>query len=446
MTDRRESAAASYFRRVPIVPVEARGVYVRTEDGRWLLDCLAAAGSMSLGWNHPVVREAIEQTLTSGAPLLTLDFPTPIRERFTDELFAVLPPGLAADGVVHLCAPSGANAIEAALTLAEIATGGDQHVGVQGGFHGCTRVARTVSSGGDLRRQRVVLGPNVHFLPYPQDYRCPFGVGGEQGIDLAIQAVDHLLTSPHSGLTRPASVLTECVLGEGGAVSAPPRWVRALRERSAVAGVPLIADEVQSGVFRTGPAWSFQHSGIEPDLMVISKGLGSGLPIAVLVLRSELNVWEPGAFTGTFRGNALAFAAAAAVLRFARESQLSQHVVEMGDRMLAGLAQVELSARSIGEVRGVGLMLGAEIVDPDAAPDARGVRPAAPELARRIQRLSLDKGLIVEVGGAYGNVVRFLPPLVIEADDVDRAVEMFAAAVAEAESQVPVGVGHDSGH
>lgn len=432
---RRESGAATYFRRLPIVPVEARGVYVRDASGRWLLDCLAAAGAMSLGWNHPVVREAVEQTLASGVPLLTLDLPTPLRDTFYEELIACLPPGLAADAVIHLCAPSGANAIEAALTLAEIATGGTQHVAVQGGFHGCSRAARSVSSGGQLRRQRVVLGPPAHFLPYPQEYRCPFGVGGQEGTQLAIRSIEQALASPHSGVTNPASVLAEFVLGEGGVIPAPAPWIRALREQSAAAGVPLIADEVQCGVYRTGAAWSFQHADIEPDMMVISKGLGSGLPIAVLVLRPELNVWSPGAFTGTFRGNALAFAAAAAVLRYARENDLGTHAAGIGGRLLTGLAEVELGASSIGEVRGRGLMLGAEVVEPDAEPDARGVRPPSPDLARDIQWLCCELGLIVEVGGAHDNVVRFMPPLIMTADEADRAVELFASAVARVEKR-----------
>jgi diaminobutyrate-2-oxoglutarate transaminase len=428
-----ESAAASYFRHLPLTPIEARGVRVRDRGGRWLIDCLAAAGSMSLGWNHPVVNEAVRRTLASDAPLLSLDFPTPLRDRFFDELFACLPRGLADHGVVHLCPPSGAGAIEAALTVAEIATGGSQHVAAQGGFHGCSRAARSVSSGGELRQQRVVLGPIAHFIPYPQNYRCPFGVGGEAGQRLAIHAIDQMLTNPHSGLANPASVLVEFVLGEGGVIPAPAAWARALRARTRSAKIPLIADEIQSGVFRTGPAWSFEHSGIEPDLMIISKGLGSGFPIAVLVMRPEFNVWSPGAFTGTFRGGALAFAAAAAVLRFCREEDIARRVVTMGEHMHARLLEVELTARSIGEVRGLGLMLGTEIVDPDGSADTRGVRAPAPSLARRIQRSCYDKGLLVEVGGCYGNVVRFLPPLIIEAEDIERSVEIFGSAVLESE-------------
>lgn len=427
----RESSAATYSRRLPIRPVEAAGARLRDTDGRWYVDCLAAAGAMSLGWNHPAVREAVIKTVESGEPWQSLDFHTPTRERFVEDLLSILPPGLARDGRVHLCSPSGASAVEAALMLAEVATGGREHIGVQGGFHGCTRAARSASSGGGLRRQPVVLAPRVTFLPYPQDYRCPFGVGGERGVDLAVTAAENL-ARPHSGLTSPASVLAEFVLGEGGVVPAPKRWGKALRDTANRLDVPLIADEVQAGMFRTGPAWAFQRCDVEPDMVVISKGLGSGLPIAVLVIRERYDVWQPGAFTGTFRGNAMAFAAASAVIRFAHETNLSDRVQASGSAFLAGLRSIAAQSDVIGDVRGAGLMLGAEIVDPDGPPQ-HGAPAPDPGLAELIQQACLQHGLIVETGGQYGNVVRFLPPLTIDEGDMSAALSAFESAVRQVE-------------
>lgn len=433
----RDSGATTYSRRLPIRPVEAVGSRLRADDGRWYVDCLAGAGAMSLGWNHPVVREAVVKTLESGEPWQSLDFHTPTRERFVEDLLSILPPGLARDGRVHLCSPSGASAVEAALMLAEIATGGREHIGVQGGFHGCTRAARAASSGGGLRSQPVVLAPRATFLPYPQDYRCPFGIGGERGVDLAVAAVENL-SRPHSGITSPASVLAEFVLGEGGVIPAPHRWGQALRDNASRLGVPLIADEVQAGMFRTGPAWAFQRCDVEPDMMVISKGLGSGLPIAVLVIRERFDVWEPGAFTGTFRGNAMAFAAASAVIRFAVETDLSARVQASGWAFLNGLTSVAAQSEVIGDVRGAGLMLAAEIVDPES-PRQRGVPAPDAALAERIQQSCLEHGLIVETGGQYGNVVRFLPPLTIDEVDMSAALAAFDAAVRQVQRQRPAG-------
>ncbi|MEE6136410.1 aminotransferase class III-fold pyridoxal phosphate-dependent enzyme [Mycobacterium sp. 050128] len=434
-----ESGASSNSRRIPITPVEAQGARVRDISGRWYLDCLCAAGSMSLGWNHPVVTQALRRTLDSGTPLLTLDFHHPLRDAFVEDLLATLPPGLADDCVVHLCSPSGANAVEAALMLAEIATGGHEHIGMQGGFHGCSRAARALSSGGGLRRQPVTLSTAAHFLPYPQEYRCPFDLGGQAGTDLAISAVERLFASRHSGLRAPASLLTEFVLGEGGVIPAVPAWAQALRRAATANQIPLIADEVQAGTYRTGRPWAFEHCDVEPDMIAISKGLGSGIPIAVLVIRRRFDVWGAGAFTGTFRGNALGFAAASAVLRYAAQAGIAAHVTEMGVRLSEGLCAIAAQATTAGDVRVIGLMAGVEIIDPMAGCDQRGVGQPAPGLATEIQKACLAAGLIVEVGGEYDNVVRFMPPLTITDREIDDILERFHTAMDHVEHLVRTG-------
>jgi diaminobutyrate-2-oxoglutarate transaminase len=424
-----ESGASTYSRSLPITPVQARGAHIQDIGGRWYLDCLSAAGAMSLGWNHPVVTEAINRTLHSGVPLLTLDFHNPLRDMFVESLLATLPPGLANDCVVHLCSPSGANAVEAALMLAEIATGGSEHIAVQGGFHGCSRAARGVSSGGGLRQQPITLSNASHFLPFPQEYRCPFNRGGQAGTELAINAVDHLFASPHSGLRSPASVLMEFVLGEGGVIPAVPQWAQKIRRVTASREIPLIADEVQAGMYRTGRPWAFEHCDVEPDMIAISKGLGSGMPIAVLVIRRKFDLWGPGAFTGTFRGNALAFAAANAVLGYAASTGLAQHVTDMGARLRRDLDVIAAQSPIIGDVRATGLMAGVEIIDPTLGVDARGVGTPGPEIATAVQRACLHTGLIVEIGGQHSNVVRFLPPLTITDKEIDEVLYRFHWAV-----------------
>jgi diaminobutyrate-2-oxoglutarate transaminase len=390
---------------------------------------LTAAGAAGLGWNHPVIREALEGVLNTGAPLLSLDFNTPLYEGFRDELLRSFPAAFGEDAVVHLCAPSGANAIEAALALTEIVTGQEEHVALEGGFHGCTAGARLISSGGHPRARDRRSSARRHFLPYPQDYRCPFGVGGDQGVELAIRTAEQLLTGAASPLERPASLTVECIQGEAGVIPGDARWLRALRDLTLRVKVPLIVDEIQTGVCRTGTMWSFESAGIIPDLVVVSKALGGGLPIAALVFRTGLNVWKEGAFTGTFRGNAFGFAAATAVLRFARTEDLASRVQSTGDRLTRALRLIQERSSVIAEVRGRGLMIGVEIVDPHGTPDARGVRRPSPTVARRIQSHCFDEGLIVEVGGVHGNVVRFLPPLTITDAEVDIVAELFEKAV-----------------
>ena len=434
-----ESEARTYSRHLPLIPVEGRGAWIRDRTGRWLVDCVSGAGSAILGWAHPVVNEAMQSVISSGAPLLSLDFPTPLSDQFTEELLLSLPAEFAHDAVIHLCAPSGANAIEAALVVAETATGHSEHIAVEGSFHGCTKGARAVSSVGRVRRGATGNQPPAHFLPFPQDYRCPFGAGGAKSTELAILAASRLFLDAHSPVSDPASLIVECVLGEGGSIPAPAPWLRALRELSHRTRVPMIVDEIQAGMCRTGTMWSFEHSGIVPDIVAISKGLGGSVPIAVIVMKSTLNTWESGAFTGTFRGNAIAFATATAVLRFVRGEDLPRRAGLSGQRLVRGLREVESTQDCIGEVRGLGLMIGAEIVDVDSPADSRGVQPPAPDLARRIQRECFDYGLLVEVGGPYDNVVRFLPPLIISDYEIASVVSRFADGVlaATTKEQVP---------
>lgn len=428
---RAESNARTYARHLPLVPVEGRGVMIRDVSGRWFYDCLAGAGAASLGWNHEVVSEAIQRVLSSGVPWLTLDLPTPIRDAFMEELLRAMPAELARDGVIHLCGPGGANAIEAALVVAEAATGASEHVAMQGGFHGCSRGARSIS--GSLRTGRQDASDRCHFLPFPQRYRCPHGVGGDEGVRLSQRAAERLF----SGAGRPAggfaSIVVECVQGEAGSLPAPAAFVQTLRACASEHGIPLIADEVQAGVCRTGAMWSFEHSGVVPDIVVASKGLGGGVPIAVIVMKSALNVWDAGAFTGTFRGNAMAFAASTAVLQFIRDQDLCRAVDARGAQLMSGLERIGMRTGMIGEVRGKGLMIGVEIVERDSEADPRGVRPASRRGARQLQRACFDEGLIVEVGGRDDNVIRFLPPLTVSAAEIEAIVELFGRAVSRSE-------------
>jgi diaminobutyrate-2-oxoglutarate transaminase len=283
---------------------------------------------------------------------------------------------------------------------------------------------------------KIPLGPpalEVSRLPYPYSYRCPFGLGGDRGAETGARYVQTLLTDPHSGVLPPAAMILEAVQGEGGAVPAPDDWLRAMRRLTTEHDIPLIVDEVQTGVGRTGRFWAVEHSGITPDVMVLSKAIGGSLPLAVIVYREELDVWTPGAHTGTFRGNQLAMAAGAATLRQVRADGLADRAAEVGARMLRHLRGLQDRHPSLGDVRGRGLMLGLEIVDPDGEADALGARPPAPELARGIRQECLERGLIVELGGRDDTVVRLLPPLVITDEQAESVLQRLADAVSAAE-------------
>ncbi|MEV6776790.1 aminotransferase class III-fold pyridoxal phosphate-dependent enzyme [Streptomyces syringium] len=415
----RESAARTYPRSLPVVPVRARGLTVEGADGRRYLDCLSGAGSLALGHNHPVVLEAIRSVLDSGAPLHVMDLATPVRDAFTEELSATLPRAWAESARIRFCGPVGTDAVRAALGLVRKATG---------------RTGLLAFTGAHDRIAAAAPGGSVIRLPYPQDYRCPFGAGGADGARLAADRAESLLEHRGSRADGPAAMLVEPVLGEGGVIPAPDGWLRRMRELTAAHGIALIADETHTGVGRTGAFWAVEHSGVVPDVMVLSDAIGGSLPLTAIVHREELDAGRAGDRAGAFRGNQLAMAAGAATLKYVRENRLPERAAALGERMLAGLNAMAGECDHIGEVRGRGLMIGVEFVDPGApGPAAGGSRPplaAAPAAAAAVRRECLRRGLIVGLGGPYASVIRLLPPLTMTDEQADAVLDRFTDAVA----------------
>jgi diaminobutyrate-2-oxoglutarate transaminase len=427
-----ESNARTYPRKLPIAIRRAEGIYVEDTDGRRYIDCLAGAGALALGHYHPVVVEAVQRAVADGVPWQTLDLTTPVKDAFVEELFDSLPRAFAESVRIQFCGPSGADAIEAALKLVKTATRRRSILAFHGAYHGMTHGALGLTGETGPKLAIGGLMPEVHFLPYPYAYRCPFNLGGEATWRASVAYIERLLDDTNSGIAPPAGMILEAVQGEGGVIPAPDEWLREIRRITREREIPLIVDEVQTGVGRTGTMYAFEHAGILPDVLVLSKAVGGGLPLSMVVYREHLDRWQPGAHAGTFRGNQLAMAAGAATLRFVKEQRLDRHADAMGERLMAHLRRIQRESPHVGDVRGRGLMIGAEIVDAQAEPDRLGARPPCRELARRIQRECLDRGLILELGGRQGSVARFLPPLIVTDDDVDRIAEIFEEAVRSA--------------
>ncbi|XXY78907.1 aspartate aminotransferase family protein [Sorangium sp. So ce327] len=425
----RESNARSYPRRIPLALRRARGIYVEDVEGRVFLDCLACAGTLALGHNHPVIVEAIQRALRDELPMQTLDLTTPVKDQFIDDLFSMLPEEFARHARIQFCGPTGTDAVEAALKLVRTATGRSTMLAFHGAYHGMS--LGSLSLMGNLGPKRALGGAQtgVQFLPYPYDYRCPFGIGGEQGAAAGLHYIRNMLQDPESGVLPPAGLILEPVQGEGGVIPASESWLREIRTITRDAGVPLILDEVQTGFGRTGKFFAFQHADILPDVLVLSKAVGGSLPLSVVVYHESLDRWQPGAHAGTFRGNQLAMAAGSAAMRFIRSERLDLHAEAMGSRLKGHLVKLQKQHPCIGDVRGRGLMLGVEIVDSAGRPDERGARPAHPKLASAIQHACLKRGLILEIGGRHGSTVRLLPPLIITEAEVDRVAEIMAAAI-----------------
>ncbi len=427
--ERRESNARSYPRRIPIAIEEAEGIFVTDVEGKVYYDCLAGAGTLALGHNHPVVIKAMEQIIQDKRPLHTLDLTTPVKEEFVSEIFSSLPDQLRDRAKIQFCGPTGGDAIEAALKLVKTATGKSSILTFQGGYHGSTHGTMAIS--GNLGPKERVQGliPNVHFLPYPYEYRCPFGIKGEEGHKISSRYIENLLDDPESGILPPAAMILEVVQGEGGSVPAPIGWLQEMRRITKERGIPLIIDEIQTGIGRTGKFFAFEHAEILPDAIVLSKAIGGSLPLSVVIYDKDLDQWEPGAHIGTFRGNQMAMATGTATLRYIKENNLTEHADRMGDKLQVLLKELQEKYPEIGDVRGRGLMIGVEMVDFSKAHTSNGSHPANPGLASRVQHECFNRGLILEVGGRHGCVVRILPPLIISEQQVDEVASIFKNAV-----------------
>ena len=433
----RESNARSYARRLALVLRSAQGAYVTDVNGRQYIDCLAGAGTLALGHNHPEVIEALQATLASGLPLHTLDLSTPVKDEFVDELFSSLPAPMRNDPLgwkIQFCSPSGADGVEAAIKLAKTATGRSSVVAFHGAYHGMTQGALSITGNLGAKEQVHGLMPYTHFLPYPYPYRCPFGLGDRDGA-VASRYFERVLKDPESGISKPAAVILEAVQGEGGVIPAPAPWLRSVRRVTRELGIPLILDEVQAGIGRTGSLFAFEQADIVPDAVVISKAVGGSLPLAVVVYRADLDTWQSGAHAGTFRGHQLGMVAGLVTLKKVRQPAFLERVQSLGKRLGNALLEARGRLQVMGDVRQAGLMLGVEIVDPRKDPDELGSFPAWPELARRIQQQALELGLIIELGGRHGCVIRLLPPLDIDESIADSIAQRLIAAVESAWDQ-----------
>jgi diaminobutyrate-2-oxoglutarate transaminase len=420
--EQRESNARTYPRHLPIAIAEGAGSFVRVVDGNVFIDFLAGAGVLSLGHNHPELVRVVAEQL--GRHTHGLDFPTPAKDAFVEAQLSMLPPGMRERMRIHFCGPTGANAVDAALKLCKTATGRGDIVSFQGGFHGSSHAAMAVT-GLVEQKSPVPNGvPGIHFFPFSYCGRCPLGLSPDTCSTNCAYYLEHSLRDSNGGVPLPAAVILELVQGEGGVVPAAVSFAQRVRQLTRELGIPLVVDEVQTGCGRTGTWFAFEQYGIEPDVVVASKALsGIGQPVSIIIYDQQLDTWAPGAHTGTFRGNQLAFAAGTEAVRIVQRDGLLENVRERGrqvDQLLAPLVDLPW----VREIRGVGLMWGIELADPDTG------RPAG-ELARAVQARALRRGVILECGGRDDCVVRMLPPLNVTADVVDTACRLLVDSVRE---------------
>ncbi|MBP1325835.1 diaminobutyrate-2-oxoglutarate transaminase [Leucobacter exalbidus] len=403
--DRFESEVRGYVRSFPVVFEQAQGSTLHTEDGKEYLDFFAGAGVLNYGHNNPIFTQALIEYLQSGGIIHGLDMATVAKRDFIEafQRIVLAPRGL--DYKIQFTGPTGANAVEAALKVARQATGRSNVIAFTNAFHGLSLGALAATSNKKYRAAGGVSLGDVTRLPYD-------GYLGDN-VD-TLDLLERLLDDPGSGVDLPAAVIVEAIQGEGGINVASIAWLRRLREITEARGILLILDEIQAGVGRSGDFFSFEAAGIVPDLVTVSKSISaSGLPMALVLLRAEVDVWEPGAHTGTFRGNNLAFISARAALEtYWADTAFTDSIAEREAQLRAALEAIAAEfPEAEFTVRGRGLMYGI-------------ASTKNPALAGAVSAEAFTRGLVIETSGAHDEVLKFLPALTITADELDRGLQI----------------------
>jgi diaminobutyrate-2-oxoglutarate transaminase len=406
--ERRESEVRSYSRTWPVVFGRAAGSWIYAVDGTPYLDFFAGAGALNYGHNNSVLKRALIDYLEHDGVTHALDMWTVARadllQMLEEKILA--PRGL--NYKVVFPGPAGTNAVEAALKLARKVTGRQWVAYFSHAFHGVTLGALSVNGNPVARRSAGI--PLSHCVELPYDEHLTH-----------VADLEGLLAASAGGLAGTAAVIVETVQGEGGLNAACDQW---LRELATVCGrnrILLIIDDIQMGCGRVGSFFSFEDAGIEPDIVCLSKSIsGYGLPMALTLIRPELDVWKPAEHNGTFRGFNLAFVTGAESMRaYWSDDELEKSTRTKGERVAGGLEQIVAAYPEAGlAARGRGL--------------ARGLRTASGEMARWISMAAFERGLLVETCGLEGEVVKLMPPLTVASGDVDRALEILDASVKSA--------------
>lgn len=394
-----ESNVRTYCRKFPALFHRAKGAELYTEDARVFIDFFCGAGTLNFGHNNDFIKRRLTTYLDDDGLMHGLDLHTPAKRDFLTTFADVVlrPRGLPYK--VQFCGPTGTDAVEAALKLARKATGRTGLFAFSGAYHGMSRGSLAVTGSRHARRAGGVNGQDVTFLPYED---------GPQGTFDSISLMERLLADPSSGVDVPAAVIVEPLQMEGGVYPASPEWLRRLRAVTERYGILLILDEIQAGCGRTGRFFCFEYAGIVPDLVTVSKAIGGyGLPMSLVLLRQDLDVWQPGEHAGTFRGNQLAFVAATAACDLWRQDAFQTGLATAADRLARFGRELAAEHPAIA-VRGKGMVLGIDLAAAGGG-----------EAAQQVQRHAFDNGVVVELCGRHDEVVKVLPPLTIDLTRLD---------------------------
>jgi 4-aminobutyrate aminotransferase len=395
-----------------MVAARGEGSIVEDVDGNRYLDFNAGIAVVAAGHCHPKVVQAIQEQAARLIHMSGTDFYYEEMVALAEKL-AEIAPGDVERRVSF--GNSGAEAVEGAIKLARYATGRDKLIAFYGSFHGRTMGALSLTARKATQRAHFgPLVPGVTHAPYPNCYRCPFGKEPEGCAVECVKFIEDTLLKTVSPAEETAAIVFEPVQGEGGYVVPPKKFFDELQRVAKQHGILLIADEVQSGMGRTGKMWASEHFDLVPDILAVAKGIASGMPLGATVARSDLMTWPPGAHASTFGGNPVSCAAALVTIGLLQEG-LVENAARMGEHMMARLRTWPERFPNVGDVRGLGLMIGIELVRDQQTKEKAG------DLRDRVVSMAFERGVLVL--GAGDNTIRLCPPLVITRDQCDFALD-----------------------
>lgn len=406
--ERRESEVRGYSRSFPVKFTTANGAKLTDVDGRQYIDFLSGCSSLNYGHNHPVLKKALQAYIEQDGLAHSLDMETDAKEGFLEEFEKTILKPRQLDYVVQFTGPTGANAVEAALKLARKVTGRTNIIAFTNGFHGCTLGALALTGNAHHRGGSGLPLTGVTRMPYE----------GYYGADTdTLSQIDMLLSDASGGIDAPAAFIVEAVQGEGGLNAASSEWLQGLEALARKHGALLIIDDIQAGVGRTGTFFSFEKMGITPDIVTLAKSLsGYGLPMALTLMRRELDIWKPGEHNGTFRGNCHAFVTATAALKeFWQDNTFQKAIDSKAGILQDALKSIAEKYDEIAGIKGRGMMYGLDV--------------KSGEVASEIVQKCFENGLIIETAGADDEIVKCLTPLNIENDTLLAGLKILADSV-----------------
>ena len=404
--------------RMPVVMDRAFGVTIQDPDGNTFIDLSAGVGVSSVGRCHPKVVEAIRKQ--SETLMHTMEVNSSKRTELAAKISEIMPEGLRGDCITFFT-QSGSDALEAAVKFAKRITGRQQIIAFHGGYHGVWNASNALTTGTAYRKGYGPFMGGVIHAPYPYAYRFPFDTTHKSAEQIAGEYVDYLLNTPYTAADDVAAVIVEPVQGEGGYVPPSPEFLQLLRKACDKSGALLVVDEVQCGAGRTGKMWAVEHSGVKPDMLTFGKGMGGDLPMAGVVMRSDLAAKIPdGSVPNTFAANSVSAAVSLTNIELLRDPELKliQRAHEIGQEAQDYIRRFDCPF--VGEVRGRGLMIGIELVEDKATRE-----PLRGENLGKLMQYVLSHGVLMVPCGRYTNVMRVMPSLTIPRSLLFKALDVF---------------------